>query len=184
MPDFRAWDKGRLLQTLVDMAETQHRLLCHFLRRKPWDFALQVHMGLDRLQHVFWGDHDPQHRAYAPGGRWRQAVRDFHKMLDRMAGEAIALAGDDCDVLVVSDHGAQGMDGGVCLNEWLWRGGWLRLKRDPPAGRLSGLAALEVDWARTRAWAEGGYCGRVWLNLAGARGAGLRSAGAGAGVAG
>ena len=24
-----------------------------------------------------------------------------------------------------------------------------------------------MDWSRTRAWAEGGYCGRVWLNLAG-----------------
>ena len=34
VPDFRAWDKARLLQTLIDMAETQHRLLCHCLRTK------------------------------------------------------------------------------------------------------------------------------------------------------
>ena len=167
VPDFRTWDKARLLQTLIDMAETQHRLLCHCLRTKPWDFALHVHMGLDRAQHVFWSDHDARHHAHVPGGRWQHALRDFYRMLDRMAGEVIALVGDDCDLLLVSDHGAQRMDGGICVNDWLWRAGWLRLKRDPPAGQLSSLEQLEVDWSRTRAWAEGGYCGRVWLNLAG-----------------
>lgn len=165
--DFRALDKAQVLQALIDMAEMQHRLLCHCLRTKPWDFALQVHMGLDRAQHLFWSDHDPQHRAHVPGGRWRHALRDFYRMLDTMAGELLELAGEDCDVLIVSDHGAQRMDGGICVNEWLWRAGWLRLRREPPAGRLSGLADLEVDWSRTRAWADGGYCGRVWLNLAG-----------------
>ena len=131
------------------------------------DFALHVHMGLDRVQHVFWSDHDARHHAHVPGGRWQHALRDFYRMLDRMAGEVIVLVGDDCDLLLVSDHGAQRMDGGICVNDWLWHAGWLRLKRDPPAGQLSSLEQLEVDWSRTRAWAEGGYCGRVWLNLAG-----------------
>ncbi len=167
LPDFRAWDGERLLQTLIDIAETQHRVFCHLLRTKPWDFALQVHMGLDRIQHVFWSDHDPQHRAHVPGGRRQRALRDFYRMLDRMLGELVELAGDDCDVLVVSDHGAKRMDGGICVNEWLWRVGWLCLKDDPPPGQLTPLSQLEVDWSRTRAWAEGGYCGRVWLNLAG-----------------
>ncbi len=167
LPDFRSWDKARLLQTLIDMAEQQHRVFCHLLRTKPWDFALQVHMGLDRAQHVFWSDHDPQHRSHAPGGRWRHALRDFYVMLDRMFGELVELAGDDCDVLLVSDHGAKRMDGGICVNEWLWREGWLRLKGDSPPGQLSTLSGLEVDWANTRAWAEGGYCGRVWLNRLG-----------------
>ncbi|MCY3946610.1 MAG: alkaline phosphatase family protein [Anaerolineaceae bacterium] len=167
VPDFRAWDRERLLQTLVDMAQQQHRVFGHLLRTKPWDFAMQVHMGLDRVQHVFWSDHDPQHRAHTPGGRWQHALRDFYVMLDDMLGELMKLAGDDCDLLVVSDHGAKRMEGGICVNEWLWRKGWLRLKGEPPGDRLSRLADLEVDWANTRAWAEGGYCGRIWLNVAG-----------------
>ncbi|MDD9956026.1 MAG: alkaline phosphatase family protein [Anaerolineaceae bacterium] len=165
--DFRAWDRERLLRSLVDMAEQQHRVFCHLLRTKRWDFALQVHMGLDRVQHVFWSDHDPQHRNHAPDGRWRHALRDFYIMLDDMLGDLMELAGDDCDLLVVSDHGAKRMDGGICVNEWLWREGWLRLKGNPPGDRLSRLTDLEVDWANTRAWAEGGYCGRIWLNVAG-----------------
>ena len=167
LPDFRAWDRERLLQALIDTAEQQHRVFCHLLCAKPWDFALQVHMGLDRVQHVFWSDHDPRHRAHTPGGRWQHALRDFYVMLDEMLGELIDLAGDDCDLLLVSDHGAKRMDGGICVNEWLWRQGWLRLKGDPPAGRLCALSELEVDWADSRAWAEGGYCGRIWLNVAG-----------------
>ena len=149
LPDYRAWDRERLLQTLIDMAEQQHRVFCHLLRTKPWDFALQVHMGLDRVQHVFWSDHDPRHRAHTPGGRWQNALRDFYVLLDGMLGELMDLAGEDCDLLVASDHGAKRMDGGICVNEWLWREGWLRLKGDPPDDRLSGLADLEVDWANT-----------------------------------
>jgi predicted AlkP superfamily phosphohydrolase/phosphomutase len=33
---------------------------------------------------------------------------------------------DDTAVLVVSDHGAQRLDGGFCVNEWLYREGLWR----------------------------------------------------------
>jgi predicted AlkP superfamily phosphohydrolase/phosphomutase len=68
-------------------------------------------------------------------------------------------------VLVVSDHGAQSSLGGFCLNDWLIAGGWLRL-RQPLAGVRDFHEDL-VDWPRTRAWAWGGHCGRIFLNLRG-----------------
>ena len=34
-------------------------------------------------------------------------------------------------MLVVSDHGAKRMDGGICVNEWLRREGYLVLKDEP-----------------------------------------------------
>jgi predicted AlkP superfamily phosphohydrolase/phosphomutase len=40
------------------------------------------------------------------------------------------------------------------------------LRGAPPRGRPLELDELDVDWPRTRAWAEGGYCGRVYLNVA------------------
>jgi predicted AlkP superfamily phosphohydrolase/phosphomutase len=55
------------------------------------------------------------------------------------------------------------MDGGICLNEWLIREGYLSIKRKP-AG-LATLDKCDVDWEKTKAWGGGGYYGRVFLNV-------------------
>jgi predicted AlkP superfamily phosphohydrolase/phosphomutase len=62
------------------------------------------------------------------------------------------------------------MAGGFCLNDWLRREGLLVLKAEP-TGPTKFDEQL-VDFGRTRAWAWGGYYGRVFLNLAGREPAG------------
>ncbi len=56
-------------------------------------------------------------------------------------------------MLVVSDHGAQRLDGGFCVNEWLVREGLLVLKSYPTA--VTPFAKLDVDWEKTRSGAKG-----------------------------
>jgi predicted AlkP superfamily phosphohydrolase/phosphomutase len=68
--------------------------------------------------------------------------------------------------MVVSDHGAQRMDGGICVNEWLRREGYLVLKQEPGPGIVP-MPKVDVDWSKTRAWSEGGYYARVFLNVQG-----------------
>jgi predicted AlkP superfamily phosphohydrolase/phosphomutase len=68
-------------------------------------------------------------------------------------------------VLVVSDHGAQRLDGGFCVNEWLVREGLLVLKEHP--SQPTPFSPKLVDWSRTRAWSEGGYYARVFFNVQG-----------------
>lgn len=165
--DFRTHDKDALLRQLTDLAEIQFRLALHCLKSKPWDFFMHVNIGLDRVQHGFWRYHDPRHRLHEPGSRFAGAVASYYRMLDEMAGQLVEQAGDNTLVLVVSDHGVKRMDGGICVNEWLWRAGWLAFHNPPPAGRLTRFEELDVDWARTRAWASGGYYGRVFLNVSG-----------------
>ena len=68
-------------------------------------------------------------------------------------------------VVVVSDHGAKRMDGGIRVNEWLRREGLLHTLQEP-AGQ-STLRELGVDWERTIAWGEGGYYARIFMNVEG-----------------
>lgn len=165
--DFRTTDKAGLLQRLFDVSETQFKLLAHAIKHKAWDFFMHVDMGVDRVHHGFWRFHDPQHRLYTPDSLFKDAIRDYYKMMDRHIAALIALAGVDVTVLVVSDHGVTRMDGGICLNEWLWREGWLVLKTPPREGELMRFEDAEVDWSQTKAWGSGGYYGRVFLNVAG-----------------
>jgi predicted AlkP superfamily phosphohydrolase/phosphomutase len=69
------------------------------------------------------------------------------------------------------------MDGGICLNEWLWRNGYLFFKQDPQPGQVTTLEKMEIDWSRTLAWGSGGYYGRVFLNVQGREPQGVIPAG-------
>src|SRR5262249_2246594 len=71
----------------------------------------------------------------------------------------------ETDVFVVSDHGAKKMDGGICFNEWLIRRGYLTLETYPD--RLTPIDKVAIDWSRTKAWGDGGYYGRLFLNVKG-----------------
>lgn len=164
---FRTEDKHRLLQQIIDLTEIQFKVLKHCLSTRDWQFFMHVNIGVDRIHHGFWRYHDPGHRLHEPGSGFGGVIRDYYRMIDRMAGELIELAGDNTVVMVVSDHGVTRMDGAVCINEWLWREGWLHLKTPPPEGQITPFDQLDVDWSRTRAWGSGGYYGRVFLNVSG-----------------
>jgi predicted AlkP superfamily phosphohydrolase/phosphomutase len=163
---FRTDNKAGLLRRLLDMTKAQFKLMRHTITAKPWDFFMHVNIGVDRIHHGFWRFHDPLHRLYEPGNPFENTIRDYYKMVDGMAAELIELAGDDVTVLVVSDHGVTRMDGGICVNEWLWQNGWLALKTPPTEGLVK-FEDADVDWSRTKAWSSGGYYGRVFLNVVG-----------------
>lgn len=165
--DFRTEDKARLLTQLHDMNEIQFKLLLHVIKNKAWDFLMHVNIGVDRVHHGFWRYHDPQHRLYTPNNPFEHAIRDYYKAVDSMIAQLIEAAGDDVAILIVSDHGVARMDGGICVNEWLWREGWLTLKQPPKEGEILAFNDAQIDWSHTKAWASGGYYGRVFLNIEG-----------------
>ena len=78
----------------------------------------------------------------------------------------LAQVDDDTTVLVVSDHGAKRMDGGFCLNEWLWREGYLGAE-DAAARRDARSRSAPWTGQRRSAWGAGGYYGRLFLNVQG-----------------
>ncbi|HEY64138.1 MAG TPA: phosphodiesterase, partial [Caldilineae bacterium] len=167
VPQFRTDDKDRLLRQIWEMTEKRFRVVDHLLTSKPWDFFMVMEIGVDRIHHGFWSYHDPQHRRYEPGNPYENAIRDYYILIDKKIGEWLDRLDKDTVVLVVSDHGAKRMDGGICINEWLWREGYLAFKQDPEPGQITPFEKLEVDWSRTKAWGSGGYYGRVFLNVQG-----------------
>jgi predicted AlkP superfamily phosphohydrolase/phosphomutase len=163
--DFRTEDKDWLLRQIYDMTERRFRVVRHLLRRELWDFFMMVEMGPDRIHHGFWSQMDPRHPKHVPGNRYQDAIRDYYRYLDRELGELLELVSDDTQVLLVSDHGAQTMEGGICFNDWLVQEGYLVLKEQPKG--VVPIEKVEVDWAHTTAWGAGGYYGRLFLNVQG-----------------
>ncbi|HXG95466.1 MAG TPA: alkaline phosphatase family protein [Blastocatellia bacterium] len=157
--------KDAVLQTIYDMTEKRFRLARHMVETRNWDFFMMVEMGPDRIHHLFWKYTDPEHPKYEPGNKYEDSIHKYYKFVDEQIGALLEKVGDETTVMIVSDHGARGMIGGVCLNEWLIREGYLVLKKRPE--KAVPVERCEVDWSRTRAWGSGGYYARLMLNVKG-----------------
>jgi predicted AlkP superfamily phosphohydrolase/phosphomutase len=163
--DFRTSDKERLLADIEEMTEKRFRVAEHLLETRPWDLFFMVEMGTDRMHHAFWRFFDSEHRLHEPGNRFEGAMLDYYRALDAKINRLLRFADDDTAVLVVSDHGAKRIDGGICVNEWLRNEGYLVLAEEP--AEPTPLKPEMVDWSRTTAWGEGGYYCRLSLNVEG-----------------
>jgi predicted AlkP superfamily phosphohydrolase/phosphomutase len=159
--DRKAWLKGELFR----MSKKLFSVVRHYLTHAEWDYFHFVDIGLDRVQHGFWKFHDPRHVLHEAGSEFADVIRDYYLHVDEEIGRLLELLSDDTVVLVVSDHGAQRLDGGFCVNEWLVREKLLVLHAYPKA--VTPFANLSVDWEKTRVWSEGGYYARVFLNVRG-----------------
>lgn len=163
--NFRSEEKERILTEINEMTVRRFQLFRHLLKTREWDFAMMVEIGVDRVHHGFWQYLDERHHRYQPGNPYEHAIRDYYRLVDREVGAVLSELDDETAVIVMSDHGAKLMRGGICINEWLAREGYLTLKSRPTEPTQFSLD--NVDWSRTRAWGEGGYYGRVFLNVRG-----------------
>jgi predicted AlkP superfamily phosphohydrolase/phosphomutase len=165
IPNFREKGEEAVLDQVFKMTERRFRVARRLARTKPWDFFMMVEMGTDRLHHVFWQHFDPAHPKYVPGNRFETAFQDYYRYLDREVGSLLDAFPDDAVIILMSDHGARPMTGGVCFNEWLARDGYLRFQTEPDGP--TPIAKASIDWPRTAAWGDGGYYGRLFLNVKG-----------------
>lgn len=163
--DFRSDDLARVSQQIFDLSAQRFEVAKHLAGSQDWDFFSFVDMGPDRLHHGFWKYCDPQHPRHEPNNPYLNLFRDYYRALDRHIGEFLERLPVDTAVMVVSDHGAQPMVGGLFINEWLIKEGLLVLAEE--VHEPTPMSKAKVDWARTTAWAEGGYYGRIFLNVEG-----------------
>jgi predicted AlkP superfamily phosphohydrolase/phosphomutase len=164
--NFRDLSPPALLAAVQRLTASTFAVAEAWAARDDWDFLMLVDMGADRLHHGLWGTCRPEHRDFDPTHPLRDALRDYYVALDAAIGRLLGCLASDDIVLVVSDHGAQAMHGGIALNDWLRATGRLVVRGPPPAAPVP-FCPDAVDWERTTAWADGGYVGRIYLNVRG-----------------
>ncbi|PSN19665.1 phosphodiesterase [filamentous cyanobacterium CCP5] len=165
VPNFRSDEKARILENLYSLCDQRFTLAEKLIARDDPDFLMLVDMGVDRIHHAFWKPMDPRHPQYEPDSPFATAIHDYYAHVDQRIGELLNFCDQHTAVLVVSDHGAQPLMGGVCINEWLIEQGYLTLKDYPD--QPTSLDKTEVDWAQTQVWGAGGYYARIFLNVKG-----------------
>ena len=164
IPDFRSLAPAALLQQVQQQTDALWTLACQWAELDDWQFFALVDMGPDRLHHGLWQLCIPDHPGFS-ANPLQHALRDYYVQLDRWIGAVLQRLRPGDVVLVLSDHGAQAMQGGVAVNEWLMRQGYLHMHSQGAAGEP--FDVHKVDWSQTRVWADGGYAARLYFNIAG-----------------
>jgi predicted AlkP superfamily phosphohydrolase/phosphomutase len=163
--NFRTDRKDWLRDEIFRMSEKQWKVVRWLLSEQEWDYFHFVDIGLDRVHHGFWNYFDRKHVQFQDGNPYQNVIPDYYLWLDEQIGGVMESLDSDTILLIVSDHGAQRLDGGFAVNEWLIREGLLVLNEYPT--EITPFDKLNVDWSRTKAWSEGGYYARVFFNVQG-----------------
>jgi predicted AlkP superfamily phosphohydrolase/phosphomutase len=163
--DFRTNDKVGLLKRVFEMTTSHTAQVKWLLKNKPWDFFMMVEMGTDRIHHGFWKYFDKTHPRYEFHPELHDCMPEYYRHVDNCLGKILEDIPDDAWVAVVSDHGIKPMIGGIAFNEWLIQEGYLALKSRPQAP--TPIGKCDIDWSKTTAWGDGGYYGRLFLNIKG-----------------
>lgn len=154
-----------LFEQLCAMTRQHFAIARHVWSTRDPDFLMLVEIGPDRLHHAFFAELDPTHPRHDPESPLTELAARYYALLDRELGALCALADDDTNILVASDHGARASRGCFLINQWLIEQGLLRLRVAPD--NAAPLKPEWIDFERTRVWAEGGYYARVFLNVRG-----------------
>ena len=163
--EFRSDKKDCILKDIYEMTRKRFELAKYLLAKEGWDYFMMVEIGVDRIHHAFWAYMDKTHRNYQIGNQFENAIFEYYQYVDRQIGELLQFADNDTTVFVVSDHGAQKMEGSICINEWLVKEGYLTLLEKPT--KPTPFGKLKIDWSRTKVWGDGGYYSRIFLNVRG-----------------
>ena len=163
--NFRTDRKDWLKEEIFRMSKKQWEVVRWLISNQEWDYFHFVDIGLDRMHHGFWNFFDKKHVQSVAGNPYENAIPEYYLWLDEQIGMVLELLDSDTAVLVVSDHGAQRLDGGFAINEWLIQQGLLTLNEYPQS--LTPFGKLNVNWSKTKVWSEGGYYARVFFNVQG-----------------
>ncbi|NDQ56315.1 MAG: hypothetical protein GZ088_04475 [Acidipila sp.] len=162
---FRTDDKGWLKKQIFEMSRKQWKVVHWLMKEQPWDYFHFVDIGLDRVHHGFWNFFDKKHVQYQAGNPYEDVIPEYYRWLDQQIGIVLQALPADTVLLVVSDHGAQRLDGGFAVNEWLIHEGLLVVEEMPT--EITPFDKLKVNWSKTKVWSEGGYYARVFFNMQG-----------------
>jgi predicted AlkP superfamily phosphohydrolase/phosphomutase len=129
-------EKRELADFARKTREESERMLdftLQLMQRHPWDLVFLSLLTMDRILHFFWRHFDPDDPTHTPGSEHADVIPRFHVFIDTCVGRLLDAAGDDCVLMIVSDHGHHRRPTLLFnLNELLLRHGLLKSRIGGP----------------------------------------------------
>ncbi len=170
-------DEAAYLAQCEHVLDERESMMVYELERLEEGLFYCLYDTPDRVQHMFWRFHEPNHPGNPTGrnNEWVGVIEDHYRRCDTIVGKALQYADDETLVLALSDHGFGSYRREFHVNTWLLENGFLSLKNGVDAGEGAGDLLQNVDWEKTKAYSVG-FAG-VYLNVQGREATGILSHG-------
>lgn len=126
----QAGDYETFKRNLMNVAERQTDLFIDLIREYETGLSMTVYDGSDRIQHFFWKYFDEGHPRYDPDSPLNGAIEEYYATVDHEIGRLIDEVGDECNVILLSDHGFGPLSYDIYIDEWLEKEGFLSRRCD------------------------------------------------------
>jgi predicted AlkP superfamily phosphohydrolase/phosphomutase len=140
----------QMLEEFRNAQAARHRVVMDWLGKGNQDFTWVVFTDTDKVQHFFWKYMDkahPGHRAEDEAA-FGDAILDLWRRQDMILGEMLAALPEDATVMVLSDHGFDGIYRQINMSTWLVGTDleeWLKDKAIPPIDVTNGILHYGVQ---------------------------------------
>ena len=153
-------DSEAFLQMIKTVLSEREKMFFKQMSDDSIELLIEVFVQTDRVSHMFWRGHDPNHPIYDNTTELeRNAIKWIYQEADRILGKTMGQLKPDDKLIVLSDHGFAPYNKHVNLNRWLLNNGFLTLKTNT----TESFSLKDVDWKKTKAYAMG--LNGIYLNL-------------------
>lgn len=157
----------------------RERLTYTCLERDDWSLLFAVFSTTDRVQHMMYRYHDPEHPGHDPeeaerevtffgeATKLKDVIPAIYEQMDRVVGEVVSRLEPEDHLFLCADHGFTSYRRGLEVNNWLAREGYLSYELPAQVRGSSDTKSFGqcVDWENTRAYSLG--LGMVYVNMEG-----------------
>lgn len=123
---------------LFEAFEVQKKAFWELYNTQPWDVLVMVFMQLDVAQHLFWREME----TLDP--RFGSVIPQLYQNADTLLGEVLKNLDSETTLMVISDHGAGPLKKVVSVNQWLFREGYLVLRKQNSLSRVFNRVLLRI----------------------------------------
>ncbi|MBW2051416.1 MAG: alkaline phosphatase family protein [Deltaproteobacteria bacterium] len=129
----------QVVEKILKSVQQRGKAVRYLMSTYDWDTMVAVFRETDPAQHCFWSYMDQD------GSTLQESILKVYQEIDRELGSILNAAGDDCRLLIMSDHGfGFRQHGNGCLNQWLYEAGFLQFKKG--SGRKVGSNILRSSY--------------------------------------
>lgn len=127
-----AGQNRKALEKIIESVRQRGKAVRYLMAKYDWDMVVVVFRETDPAQHCFWKYMDES------GSELEHAILKVYQEVDWEVGKILSSAGDECRVLIMSDHGfGFRQHGSGCLNQWLHEAGFLQFREDSRSTSIS-----------------------------------------------
>ncbi len=123
----KSWYKTERIE---DVIQNRVDVSKYLMNTCDWDFFMIVFGSTDHVQHMFWRYMEEKQRGVRSKDvdLYGDIISHTYKLVDAAVGEITEEAGEDANVVLMSDHGGGSIKSIVYLNKWLENEGLLKFK--------------------------------------------------------